>query len=87
MIGSAHVGRVIRGDFALNAAFYGCISLTSFVIPDGVTYIGEYAFAWCERLTDIYYTGTEEEWNAMEKGFGWDTADGVYNVYYDHVVA
>ena len=34
-------------------AFYGCKSLTSITIPDGVTSIGRYAFDDCNSLTDI----------------------------------
>lgn len=28
--------------------------------------IGNYAFAYCYGLTDVYFTGTEEEWNAIK---------------------
>ena len=34
-------------------AFYGCSSLTSITIPDGVTTIGDYAFYSCRSLTNI----------------------------------
>ena len=34
-------------------AFYGCESLTSIEIPDGVTSISDYAFYGCESLTSI----------------------------------
>ena len=46
-------------------AFAGCGSLTSVVIGDNVTKIDGYAFYGCNSLTDIYYTGTEEHWNAI----------------------
>ena len=36
-----------------NSAFYGCTSLTSIEIPEGVTTIGEQAFYNCSKLTSI----------------------------------
>lgn len=33
-----------------------------------VTSIGEYAFEYCARLTDISFQGTKEQWNAISKG-------------------
>ena len=35
------------------SAFYGCSSLTSITIPEGVTSIGDYAFYGCSSLTSI----------------------------------
>ncbi|MBQ7910297.1 MAG: leucine-rich repeat domain-containing protein, partial [Clostridia bacterium] len=46
-----------------NYAFYGCTGLTSITIPESVTSIGNYAFYNCSALTDVYYGGSEEEWN------------------------
>ncbi len=42
-----------------------CKSLTSITLPDSVTYIGNYAFSTCDSLKDVYYAGTEEQWNAI----------------------
>ena len=47
-------------------AFSGCTSLASISIPSSVTSIGGYAFSHCSSLTDIYYSGTEAQWNAIE---------------------
>lgn len=40
-------------------------TLTSVTIPTSVTFIGGYAFTECPNLTDIYYQGTEAEWNKV----------------------
>ena len=48
-------------------AFAFCYLLDSITIPDSVTSIGERVFE-DDDLTDVYYGGTEEEWNAIEVG-------------------
>ena len=53
-----------------HSAFDCCTSLTSVTIPDSVTTIESWAFAGCVILTDVYYNGTEEEWNQIEIGDG-----------------
>lgn len=45
--------------------FYNCNNITRVTIPTGVTTIDRKAFCECTNLTDIYYGGTEEEWNKM----------------------
>lgn len=53
-----------------DGAFYFCDSIKAIELPAGLTEIGEMAFRHCDALTDIYYTGTEEQWgninNKME---------------------
>jgi len=46
-------------------AFEKCEALTSITIPKSVTFIGEFALSTCPNLTDIYYQGTEAEWNEI----------------------
>ena len=48
------------------SAFASCSGLTAVIIPDSVTTIGIAAFSSCP-LTDIYFTGTEAQWNSIRK--------------------
>ena len=50
----------------LDYAFYGCSSLTGLNIPSSVANIGYSAFDGCTSLQDVYYPGTEEQWQKIE---------------------
>ena len=47
-------------------AFKNCTSLKTITIPNSVTSIDTDAFFYCTSLEDVYYTGTEEEWNKIK---------------------
>ena len=49
-------------------AFGICEGLTQITMPESVTSIGEYAFYESNNITDVYYGGTEEQWNAITVG-------------------
>lgn len=49
-----------------DCAFEQCYSLTSVTIPTSVTSIGE-SFNSCTGLKNIYYNGTQEQWNKITK--------------------
>ena len=59
-----------------NDAFNRCTSLTSVTIPNSVTSIGRSAFENCTALKNIYFTGTEEQWNNIIKASGWNANMG-----------
>ena len=42
--------------------FSDCTNLKSVTIPKSVTYIGHTAFFNCKSLTDIYYSGSRQDW-------------------------
>ena len=48
--------------------FHGCSNLTTVTIPETVTVISDSAFRDCSSLTDIYFSGSEEQWNAITVG-------------------
>ncbi|MCD8214631.1 MAG: leucine-rich repeat protein [Clostridiales bacterium] len=48
-------------------AFENCTGLISVTIPRSMKSIGREAFTWL-NMTDVYYGGTEEEWNSIEIG-------------------
>ncbi len=49
-------------------AFFDCSGLVSMALPKSITEIGEAAFCSCLRLSDVYYAGTKEEWEAITIG-------------------
>ena len=63
-----------------NEVFFGCSELTSIEIPSSVTSIRNFAFWFCSGLKDVYYTGTQEQWNAISFGSGGDASD-VFGAY------
>ena len=46
-----------------DSVFLSCSALKSVTIPSSVTKIDSYAFNKCSSLTDVYYSGTKEQWN------------------------
>lgn len=47
---------------------YGTSVLKEITIPKSVTTVEEYAFYKCWRLSDVYYTGTQTQWDAISFG-------------------
>lgn len=67
-------------------AFYRCENLVSIKMPLSIIEIGEGAFSCCENLKDIYYEGTQSDWEKIDVGEdnkklsgGWGRATVHYN--------
>lgn len=63
-----------------NCVFMKCENLTRVEIPKSVTSIGASVFSGCSNLTDISYSGSEDEWNAVEKPDQWDFGMADYTI-------
>ena len=61
--------------------FYNCSSLTSVTIPYSVTSIRQDALSGCTSLASIHYNGTKAQWNAISKGYDWNSGTGRYTIY------
>ncbi len=65
-----------------NYAFSDCDNLTSVTIGNSVTSIGHQAFRSCDNLTEVYYHGTESEWNQISIGSFNDELTDATRYYY-----
>ena len=76
---------VIPNDVKIidDSAFFDCTNLQKIYIPKSVTTIRDYVFANVWSITDIYYAGTQKEWEALEKGNSFDQIAPDYHYDYD----
>lgn len=81
-------GVVEIGGFVFEAR----ADVTAVTIPASISYIGEWAMANCPALTDVWYAGTQREWETIVKEDNWDSGttgyalhcreEGAYRVVY-----
>ena len=64
-------------------AFSGCTWVTDITIPKSITSVGEKVFSGCRALKNIYYKGTQEEWQAISKSSDWDADNYGDDIHYD----
>lgn len=67
--------------FIGSGAFSHNMQLKAISLPASVTAISENLLAICSGLTDIYYAGTVEQWNALRKDDYWDYDTRSYTVH------
>lgn len=61
--------------------FFNCYNLKEVVLPSTLKVIDYCAFAYCYKLEAIYFNGTVEEWNAIEKDESWNKGSDLITVY------
>jgi hypothetical protein len=66
--GSGVITVTLTGECEMYASvFMGCESLTTVRLPASITYIDICTFQNCTALADIYFDGTIEDWNSIDK--------------------
>ncbi len=65
------------------SAFASCYRFTTVIIPNSVTSIGMSAFSACS-LSDIYFTGTEAQWNSISKSAETIAAMSKATIHYEY---
>lgn len=73
---SVEIADVLYGDVPVRtvsaSAFENCATLESVVLGKNIQHIGYFAFAGCKNLASITFSGTVEEWNAIQKDSAWN---------------
>ena len=85
--GASHLTSVVIPEGISTIAegmFWNCDNLQNVTIPVSVTTIDNYAFSGCSALTDIYYAGTEEQWNTISIGVSNDSLTSATIFYNSH---
>lgn len=72
-------GVTVIGDYVFQNSL-----LESIVIPESVKEIGHDAFWSCDNLTEVYYKGSEEEWNEIEIDENGNDNLLKANIFYNH---
>ncbi len=65
-------GTVTQIGYDSEPAIRNADAVTAVVIPDTIQIIGDNAFSACPNLKDVYYIGTEDQWNTIAIGSGND---------------
>ncbi|MDE7395128.1 MAG: leucine-rich repeat domain-containing protein [Clostridiales bacterium] len=63
---------ITNGERIYYQALKDCRSLTSLTIPASVQYIDEEALFNCTNLRNVFFKGTQEQWNFIQVGSNWN---------------
>ena len=70
-----------------NRAFHNCACLVRVELPSTLTSIGYYIFIGCERLTDVFFDGTEKQWENVGKDERWRNLSTDFNLHFRCIVS
>lgn len=77
-------GNLYSKDECVLIAYAPAKSETVFIVPSSVLTIATLAFEGCSNLTDIYYTGTEEQWRNIH-GYVTSFVPDSATVHYNYI--
>lgn len=63
-----------------NGVFMNCTNLSSVTLPSTLTRIGSVVFCECRNLKRIDYTGSKEQWKAIELDDSWSFKSGIKEI-------
>lgn len=76
-----------QGAQSIGGSAFASSGVSTVIIPDSVTTIGIAAFASCYSLKDIYFTGTEAQWNSISKIGDTEAAVSKVTMHYNYIPA
>lgn len=57
--------RILEGTKEISGTFSGVTTLTDVYLPASLTHINQNTFANCSNLKNVYFAGTQAQWNAL----------------------
>ena len=69
-----------------SASFQNRNKITGIYIPKSVHTINSFAFSGCSALNDVYYEGSEEDWDKVKKENNWQSGAPEFTVHFNAVV-
>lgn len=69
------------GVVTINAVFKNCVNLKTLTVPESLAFRSGCDFENCPNLTDIYFGGTERDWQFMD-GASWLTEKNNITMHY-----